>query len=234
MKFCTKMENGCRTCTRSQFWMGDDERRQFLTQQWGACWKEREETDQERGGLHRLQETSWKGVQGVRVWFEKQGVPFQTGSWSKRGSQWGPWDARNDTFLWMRPNRNFWSCCDTPLHHNILVLCCRHSIPQVHIYLVQKTRTLSRRHLEQMQIKHCVQCCTARSSSSAVCSDRPQGCASPACRLHHLVLSSGRSPAVSRWTLSYRPEYVLVPLNLFFFNQNSEVAKHLQVEQFCS
>lgn len=156
MKFCTKMENGCRTCTRSQFWMGDDERRQFLTQQWGACWKEREETDQERGGLHRLQETSWKGVQGVRVWFEKQGVPFQTGSWSKRGSQWGPWDARNDKFLWMRPNRNFWSCCDTPLHHNILVLCCRHSIPQVHIYLVQKTRTLSRRHLEQMQIKHSV------------------------------------------------------------------------------
>lgn len=85
---------------------------------------EKRDREEERGRLRRLQETSWKEVQGARVWFEKQGVLFQTGFWSKQGSQWGLWDAWNANFLHERPNQNFRSCCDTLslLHQNIFVL----------------------------------------------------------------------------------------------------------------
>lgn len=48
MELCSKMKD-CGTCTRSQFWMGDNDRRQFLTQQQGVCWKEREETEGRKG-----------------------------------------------------------------------------------------------------------------------------------------------------------------------------------------
>lgn len=86
MEFCTKMENDCGLWTRRQFWMGDDERNSWLSREDPVGKRDRLE---ERGGLHHLQETSWKEVQGVRVWFEKQGIQFQTGSWSKQGSQRG-------------------------------------------------------------------------------------------------------------------------------------------------
>lgn len=48
MELCSKVKD-YRTCTRSQFWMGDNDRRQFLTQQQGVCWKEREETERRKG-----------------------------------------------------------------------------------------------------------------------------------------------------------------------------------------
>lgn len=247
MELCSKMRD-CGTCTRSQFWKGDSDRRQFLTQQQEFAGRREKRQREGKGqappspGDELERSPRSKGV----VWKTRSTIsnciPKQTGH-SVRAlrclkCKFSPRETKSELYelLWHATTA-------APKH-----LCADPAFPRF-AFICQAKRRCSdsaRQHSpaeNRCGSTSCVQRFATCSSSPAVCSDHAQGCASPT---HRFLVS---------WSCNLRntPSVWVFPLTqvscsgsfliqarrcasdfFTFLNQNRKVAKHLEIEHLCS
>lgn len=144
MEICSKMKD-CGTCTRSQFWMGDNDRRQFLTQQQGVCWKEREETEGRKGAdsaVSRRQAGKKSKERGCGL--KNKEYNFKLDSEANRAVSEGLEMHERQIFS-MRDRKRTLGVVVTLCHcctKTSLCCDCWSSVPEVCIYLLGKTLLL--------------------------------------------------------------------------------------------